>query len=165
MPVSTLRLSRSRRGLVSRIGLVAVAVFMAACGNSTATGTPATQGSPTGSPAGSVASSTKPWLDTTKTVDQQVAALLAQMTQAEKNAIDPTKSGSFALGSILSGGGGSPSQNTPKVWYDMVNQYQQAALGTRLGIPTIYGIDAVHGNNNVAGASWSPPITFDSSRR
>jgi beta-glucosidase len=147
---------------------------MAACGNSTATGTPATQGSPTGSPAGSGASSTKPWLDATKTVDQRVAALLAQMTQAEKigqmtqaekNAIDPTKSGSFALGSILSGGGGSPSQNTPKAWYDMVNQYQQAALGTRLGIATIYGIDAVHGNNNVAGASWSPPITFDSSRR
>lgn len=165
MPINIRRLGHSRRGLVSRIGLVAVAVFVAACGNSTATGTPATQSSPAGSPAGSLAASTKTWLDTTKTVDQRVAALLSQMTQAEKigqmtqaekNAIDPAKSGSFALGSILSGGGGSPSQNTPQAWYDMVNQYQQAALGTRLGIPTLYGIDAVHGNNNVAGATIFP---------
>jgi len=166
MPINIRRLGRSRRGLVSRIGLVAVAVFVAACGNSTATGTPATQASPAGTPAGSVASSTKSWLDTTKTVDQRVAALLSQMTQAEKigqmtqvenGSIDAATSGAFAVGSILSGGGGSPKAgNTPQAWYDMVNGYQQAALGTRLGIPMLYGIDAVHGNNNVADATIFP---------
>ena len=166
MPINIRRLGRSRRGLVSRIGLVAVAVFVAACGNSTATGTPATQASPAGTPAGSVASSTKSWLDTTKTVDQRVAALLSQMTQAEKigqmtqvenGSIDAATSGAFAVGSILSGGGGSPKAgNTPQAWYDMVNGYQQAALGTRLGIPMIYGIDAVHGNNNIADATIFP---------
>ena len=105
-------------------------------------------------------------MDATKSVGDRVAALLGQMTiaekigqmtQIEKNAIDPANSGAYALGSILSGGGGSPSPNTPQAWYDMVNAYQQAALGTRLGIPIIYGIDAVHGNNNVAGATILPP--------
>jgi beta-glucosidase len=104
-------------------------------------------------------------MDATKSVGDRVAALLGQMTiaekigqmtQIEKNAIDPANSGAYALGSILSGGGGSPSPNTPQAWYDMVNAYQQAALGTRLGIPIIYGIDAVHGNNNVAGATIFP---------
>ncbi|HEV8544993.1 MAG TPA: hypothetical protein VGQ64_01760, partial [Candidatus Limnocylindrales bacterium] len=76
-------------------------------------------------------------------MDERVAALLGQMTldekigqmnQIEKNAIDATSSGGFGLGSILSGGGGFPSPNTPQAWYDMVNGYQQVALGTRLGI-------------------------------
>jgi len=98
-------------------------------------------------------------------VNDRVAALLSQMTldekigqmtQIEKNAIDATNAAAFNLGSILSGGGGFPSPNTPQAWYDMVNAYQQAALGTRLGIPIIYGVDAVHGHNNVEGATIFP---------
>ena len=38
----------------------------------------------------------------------------------------------------------------------MVDAYQQAALGTRLGIPILYGVDAVHGHNNVVGATIFP---------
>jgi len=98
-------------------------------------------------------------------VNDRVAALLSQMTldekigqmtQIEKNAIDATNAAAFNLGSILSGGGGFPSPNTPQAWYDMVTAYQQAALGTRLGIPIIYGVDAVHGHNNVEGATIFP---------
>jgi beta-glucosidase len=104
-------------------------------------------------------------MDATRSADDRAAALLGQMTldekigqmtQIEKNSIDAASSAADNLGSILSGGGGSPSQNAPQAWYEMVNQYQQAALGTRLGIPIIYGIDAVHGNNNVAGATIFP---------
>jgi beta-glucosidase len=100
-----------------------------------------------------------------KPVADRVAALLGQMTldekigqvtHIEKNAVDATNAAAFNLGSILSGGGGYPDPNTPKSWYDMVNAYQQAALGTRLGIPIIYGVDAVHGHNNVAGATIFP---------
>lgn len=154
---------RPRRWL-NRLGAVAVVAFVAACGNSTATGTPGASGA-SGPAASGSPSSGRPWMDATKSVGDRVAALLGQMTiaekigqmtQIEKNAIDPANSGAYALGSILSGGGGSPSQNTPQAWYDMVNAYQQAALGTRLGIPIIYGIDAVHGNNNVAGATIFP---------
>jgi beta-glucosidase len=104
-------------------------------------------------------------MDTTNSVDDRVAALLAQMTldekigqmtQIEKNSIDAATSAAFNLGSILSGGGGYPSPNTPQAWYEMVDAYQQAALGTRLGIPIIYGVDAVHGHNNVEGATIFP---------
>jgi beta-glucosidase len=104
-------------------------------------------------------------MDASRPVDDRVAALLSQMTldekigqmtQIEKNAIDATNAAAFNLGSILSGGGGFPSPNTPQAWYDMVNAYQQAALGTRLGIPIMYGVDAVHGHNNVEGATIFP---------
>jgi len=104
-------------------------------------------------------------MDATKPVDDRVTALLGQMTlddkigqmtQIEKNAIDAKNAAAFNLGSILSGGGGFPTPNTPQAWYDMVDAYQQAALGTRLGIPILYGVDAVHGNNNIAGAVIFP---------
>ncbi len=161
------RLGRPRRWL-SRLGVVAVVVLVAACGSSNATGTPvASSGASSGAStaASASAASGKAWMDATKSVDDRVAALLSQMTLAEKigqmtqiqNKIDPSIVTQFALGSILSGGGGAPAAgNTLQAWYDMVNGYQQAALGTRLGIPMLYGIDAVHGNNNVFGATIFP---------
>ena len=118
-----------------------------------------------GASASGSPSAERPWLDASKSIDERVAALLGQMTldekigqmtQIEKNAIDATNAGAFGLGSILSGGGGFPTPNTPQAWYDMVDAYQQAALATRLGIPILYGVDAVHGHNNVEGATIFP---------
>lgn len=43
-----------------------------------------------------------------------------------------------------------------ETWVNMVNEMQKAALSTRLGIPIIYGIDAVHGHNNVYKATVFP---------
>jgi beta-glucosidase-like glycosyl hydrolase len=61
------------------------------------------------------------------------------------------------LGSILSGGGSVPKeQATAADWVNMVNEFQKACLSTRLGIPMIYGIDAVHGHNNVYNATIFP---------
>lgn len=61
------------------------------------------------------------------------------------------------VGSILSGGGSVPAKEaSPKVWIDMVNEFQEGSLSTRLGIPMIYGIDAVHGHNNVYNATIFP---------
>ena len=55
---------------------------------------------------------------------------------------------------MLSGGGSVPAPKaTPEAWVNMVNEIQKAALSTRLGIPMIYGIDAVHGHNNMNGAT------------
>lgn len=63
----------------------------------------------------------------------------------------------LCVGSVLSGGGSVPSQKaTPETWVNMVNEIQKASLSTRLGIPMIYGIDAVHGHNNVYGATIFP---------
>ena len=48
----------------------------------------------------------------------------------------------------------------------MVDGFQKAALSTRLGIPLMYGIDAVHGHNNVYGATIFPHnVGLGSTRR
>ncbi|THG06295.1 hypothetical protein TEA_010051 [Camellia sinensis var. sinensis] len=61
------------------------------------------------------------------------------------------------LGSILSAGGGGPFEKaTPSDWIYMIDRFQNAALESRLGIPLLYGTDAVHGNNNVYGATVFP---------
>src|SRR3954454_16656390 len=68
---------------------------------------------------------------------------IGQMTQAERGAIDsdPSQIATYRLGSLLSGGGSTPTPNTPEAWADMVDRYQRAALSTPLHIPLIYGID------------------------
>lgn len=60
-------------------------------------------------------------------------------------------------GSVLSDGGSVPNkQASPKDWVNMINKFQMGALSTRLGIPMIYGIDAVHGHNNAYAATIFP---------
>lgn len=60
-------------------------------------------------------------------------------------------------GSILSSGGSGPFENAlSHDWADMVDGFQKLALESRLGIPIIYGIDAVHGNNSIYGATIFP---------
>ena len=60
-------------------------------------------------------------------------------------------------GSVLSGGGSVPSPRASvETWVKMVNEMQRGAMSTRLGIPIIYGIDAVHGHNNVYKATIFP---------
>jgi beta-glucosidase len=86
------------------------------------------------------------------TIDEKIG----QMTQLEKDSVDPAGVTNLLLGSVLSGGGGAPNQNDAAGWYAMVEAYQEAALATRLGIPILYGVDAVHGHNNVVGATIFP---------
>jgi beta-glucosidase len=87
------------------------------------------------------------------TLDEKVG----QMAQAERAAFsDITEIKNYFLGSLLSGGGSAPSINTGKGWADMFDLYQKQAMNTRLGIPLIYGIDAVHGHNNVKNATIFP---------
>ena len=57
---------------------------------------------------------------------------------------------------MLSGGGSAPSPNTTAGWADMYDGFQRGALATPLRIPMIYGVDAVHGNNNALGATIFP---------
>ncbi|KAH7289078.1 hypothetical protein KP509_31G056500 [Ceratopteris richardii] len=86
-----------------------------------------------------------------------LAEKIGQMTQIERLVADPSVIQNYFIGSILSGGGSAPAPNaSPSAWADMVDGFQTAALSTRLGIPIIYGIDAVHGHNNVYGATIFP---------
>jgi beta-glucosidase len=106
-----------------------------------------------------------PYKDPTQPVPVRVADLLSrmsldeklgQMTQAERLAVSNNDITTNRLGSLLSGGGSAPSPNTPTAWADMYDNFQRAALATPLGIPLIYGVDAVHGHNNVSGATIYP---------
>jgi beta-glucosidase len=74
------------------------------------------------------------------------------------------------VGNVLSGGGQAPIPNSPRQWALLTNAIQRFALEhSRLHIPILYGIDAVHGHNNVVGATifphniglaatWDPPL-------
>ncbi|MEF9913529.1 glycoside hydrolase family 3 N-terminal domain-containing protein [Streptomyces sp. P5-A9] len=99
-------------------------------------------------------------------VKKRVADLLArmspaekagQMTQAERNALRSQGDiATYDLGSLLSGGGSVPTPNTPEAWAKMTDAYQLRAQATRFQIPLIYGVDAVHGHNNVIGSTIMP---------
>ncbi|KAJ4885035.1 Glycosyl hydrolase family protein [Raphanus sativus] len=81
---------------------------------------------------------------------------IGQMVQIEYSVATADVMKNYFIGSVLSGGGSVPAPKaTPEAWVNMVNEIQKAALSTRLGIPMIYGIDAVHGHNNVYGATIS----------
>jgi beta-glucosidase len=82
---------------------------------------------------------------------------LGQMMQAERLGVkSPADVTSGRLGSLLSGGSSQPTPNTPVTWADMYDGFQKAALATPLGIPLIYGVDAVHGHNGLYGATVFP---------
>lgn len=99
-------------------------------------------------------------------IEQRVSDLLSRMTldekigqmvQAERSALTAEDVRDYGIGSILSGGGSQPTTgNTPTDWANMVDNFQEGAMSTRLGIPIIYGVDAVHGHNNVKDATIFP---------
>ncbi len=61
------------------------------------------------------------------------------------------------LGSVFSGGNSDPSPaNTVQDWTDMYDRLQKQALKSRLKIPILFGVDAVHGHSNVVGATIFP---------
>jgi beta-glucosidase len=147
---------RSRTPLISLVaGLLVASLLPGGAASATPT---AAKGASGGKPA---------YLNAKLPIDRRVSDLLARMTlpekvgqmaQAERLAVDadPTLVAQWGLGSLLSGGGSTPTPNTPESWVAMVNNFQRQALSTRLGIPIIYGVDAVHGHANVYGATVFP---------
>ena len=89
----------------------------------------------------------------TMTLDEKVG----QMTQAEQHQLQDEKDvAAYFLGSVLSGGNSDPKTNSLQDWTDLYDRLQSRALQTRLRIPILYGVDAVHGHNNVLGAVVFP---------
>lgn len=107
------------------------------------------------------------YLNPAAPIDTRVADLLSRMTLDEKigqmvqadlccvtNRADIA---TYGFGSMLSGGDSKPpGPNNPQNWLNTVNNLQSWALKTRLKIPLIYGIDAVHGHNDVVGTTIFP---------
>ncbi|MFQ3265003.1 MAG: beta-glucosidase, partial [Colwellia sp.] len=104
-------------------------------------------------------------------VEQRVTTLLATMTLQQKVAqmIQPEirditieDMRKYGFGSYLNGGGGFPNNNknsTPADWVSLAEKMYQASVDDSLDgskIPTMWGTDAVHGHNNVIGATLFP---------
>jgi beta-glucosidase len=84
---------------------------------------------------------------------------VGQITQPEIRTITPDEVRDYGIGTVLNGGGGWPGMDraaTPAQWRALSEQFQAAALQATPGIPLIWGTDAVHGHNNVRGATLFP---------
>lgn len=92
------------------------------------------------------------------TLEQKVA----QMIQPEIRDITVEDMRKYGFGSYLNGGGAFPNNNkhsTPADWIDLAEKMYQASIDDSLdgsSIPTMWGTDAVHGHNNVIGATLFP---------
>ena len=97
-----------------------------------------------------------------KKVDQlmskmSLAEKIGQMTNVDHSFLqDPKDITKYYIGSLQSSGDSRLDPTQPKAWAHMLDSLQAYALKTPLKIPLIYGIDAVHGNNNVYGATIFP---------
>ncbi|AJP00871.1 beta-glucosidase [Streptomyces cyaneogriseus subsp. noncyanogenus] len=119
-----------------------------------------------GPPPQPVSATALPYQDPSLPVADRVADLLSRMTvddkigqmaQIEKDALVPQSDlATYRIGSVLSGGDSTVSPNNAQTWADTYDSLQRTALGSPLGIPVIYGIDAVHGHNAVRGATLFP---------
>jgi len=104
-------------------------------------------------------------------IEKRIDELLARMTLEEKvgqviqpeiNEITPEDVKKYHIGSVLNGGGGTPHRNkyaTVEDWIKMADSFYNASVdksGGRIGIPIIWGTDAVHGQGNVIGATLFP---------
>ncbi len=107
-----------------------------------------------------------PYLNSSISISERVNNLMSymtleekigQMTLIEKNSLLETKDiKKYALGALLSGAGANPENNTREGWVEMVDSFVSESKKSRLGIPLLYGVDAIHGHSNVPGATVFP---------
>jgi beta-glucosidase len=100
--------------------------------------------------------------------EKRIAAIVArltlrekigQMTQAEIRSVTPEDVQRYSLGSVLNGGGAWPGMNRQAAvgdWLALARRFHAASLASSAGIPVVWGTDAVHGHNNVYGATLFP---------
>ena len=93
------------------------------------------------------------------TVEEKVG----QLVQGDTGSVKPEDLRRYPLGSILSGGDspplGSPDRARAPAWAATADAFRAVAVEARPGhvpIPTMYGVDVIHGNSNVVGATLFP---------
>ncbi len=104
-------------------------------------------------------------------IERRIAKLLARMTieekvgqviQADIDTVTPADLQTYHLGSVLNGGSSGPYRDDfapPEKWLQLADEFYAASTlksGGRVGIPYIWGTDAVHGNSNIIGATIFP---------
>ncbi|MGB1157803.1 MAG: glycoside hydrolase family 3 N-terminal domain-containing protein [Porticoccaceae bacterium] len=84
---------------------------------------------------------------------------IGQMIQGEIQSVSPSDVSKYHLGSVLNGGGSFPdSKKSSSIddWLKLADRYYEASINSKSGIPLLWGTDAVHGHNNVMGATLFP---------
>ncbi len=104
-------------------------------------------------------------------VEGQISGLLDQMSMAQKigqmmqpeiRHVSPEEVGAYHIGSVLNGGGSFPNNNKHagiSAWVALADEFYDASMRPADGhvpVPVIWGVDAVHGHNNVYGATVFP---------
>jgi len=104
-------------------------------------------------------------------MEQRISELMSRMTleekvgqvmQADIASVTPAEVREFNLGSVLNGGSSAPDdniRNTPDSWLALADEFWEASTDTSdggVGIPAIWGTDAVHGHSNIVGATIFP---------
>jgi beta-glucosidase len=104
-------------------------------------------------------------VDTTLPTDERVNLIMAdmsleekalQMVQIETQIAHQYRNSIAGIGSVLSGGGSTPPQNTADGWKKWIASIQNGIMRLDPPIPALYGIDAVHGHNNVVNTTIFP---------
>jgi beta-glucosidase len=91
--------------------------------------------------------------------EMSLAQKIGQMVQVERLTTTPEEVKKFHIGSVLSGAGSCPGDNQPIDWVNTHDEFWMASMEQDVGhlaIPILYGVDAIHGNNNVKGATVFP---------
>ncbi|MGR9092310.1 MAG: glycoside hydrolase family 3 protein, partial [Gammaproteobacteria bacterium] len=149
---------------------VFAAIMLAACGNE-----PGSDRPDIAAAAGRINPDTWPRLEPVIARDAQmenrIAELLSRMTleekvgqiiQADISAVTPAQVREYNLGAVLNGGGSAPggdNRTTPDKWLALADEFWDASTDTSdggVGIPAIWGTDAVHGHSNILGATIFP---------
>lgn len=92
------------------------------------------------------------------TIEEKVG----QVIQADISAVTPEDAKTYNLGSVLNGGNSAPYGGKTSEWEEWINladAYWEASTDTSdggVGIPIIWGTDAVHGHNNLQSATIFP---------
>ena len=149
-------------GLIATLGLMAFGVCSAARAHSA---------DAPGTVHPNIWPQTRPQLPADPALEREVSTLLARMTleqevgqliQGDISTLTPADLRRYPLGSVLNGGNSKPGGNTlapPSAWLALANRFYLASMAPSQGahpVPEFWGIDAVHGNNDVYGATVFP---------
>ena len=91
-----------------------------------------------------------------------IEEMVGQTIQADIASVTPNEVREYGLGSVLNGGNSAPNNNVrapAAEWLALADEFHSASTDTsegRKGIPILWGTDAVHGHNNVIGATLFP---------
>ena len=174
MKMPTPPLKRSRHAAARKVTAITLLIALAAC-NADRTATEGANAAPGVSATGTITPTAWPegaWpFPDDAALERRVQALLGKLTveekvgqivQADIGSVTPDDVRKYRLGSILAGGGSDPGGKynaTPQAWLDLADAFWEASMDTRGGgkaIPVIFGIDAVHGQSNIVGATLFP---------